>query len=341
MIARSSPARRWSPLGVTSAVVGVGLFVLTLRQTGLGPIAEGISRVGAGFLVIVALAGARLWLRGKAWTLCTDDEACLPTADAFRAMVAGDALGNLTPLGLLASEPAKAAFVRDRVTLMSALSGIALENLIYTLSVAAVIATGTIALLFTFNVPAALQWVSIAALGGVVLVATAGAAVMLRGWKIVSSLVAWLDRRSLAPAGLRTRLEKLRDLEDRVCGFASRHPGRLPRVLALDAVFHVLAVAEVWVVLALLTGTWPGLLSTFVLEAVNRTITVVFKFVPLRIGVDEAGTELLTRTLALPAGLGVTMAIIRKARVLTWAAVGVAFLAQRGLRREDLQATAR
>ena len=61
---------------------------------------------------------------------------------------------------------------------------------------------------------------------------------------------------------------------------------------------------------------------------------VVFKFVPLRLGVDEVGTELLTRTLGLPLGIGVTMAIVRKARMLAWSAIGVGFVVQRGLTRE-------
>ena len=47
------------------------------------------------------------------------------------------------------------------------------------------------------------------------------------------------------------------------------------------------------------------------------------------LGVDEAGSELLVRTLALPAGLGVTMAIIRKARVLTLSSVGLWWFATR------------
>lgn len=63
----------------------------------------------------------------------------------------------------------------------------------------------------------------------------------------------------------------------------------------------------------------------------NRTITVVFKFVPLRLGVDEVGTELLTRTLGLPAGIGVTMALVRKARILSWTAIGVSMLVARGV----------
>ena len=54
----------------------------------------------------------------------------------------GDALGNLTPLGPLVSEPAKAAFVRGRVPLGPALTALAIENMLYTLSVAAMIAAG-------------------------------------------------------------------------------------------------------------------------------------------------------------------------------------------------------
>ena len=105
-------------------------------------------------------------------------------------------------------------------------------------------------------------------------------------------------------------------------------------LLALESSFHVLGVAEVWVTLQLLAGAAaPTLLTTFVLEAVNRTIMVAFKFVPFRLGVDEAGTELMTRTLGLDFGTGVTMAIVRKVRMLVWSAVGVAILAGRGFRR--------
>jgi hypothetical protein len=332
----TSPRAKWSPFGLASALGGLGLFAVTLHQTGVDPVVEGIRRVGLWFPVVLVLAGGRFWLRARAWVLCTDDPASLPAGDAFRAMVAGDALGNLTPLGLLASEPAKAALVRHHGSLMSALSSIAVENLLYSLSVAIVIVAGTIALLFTFDVPRALLAASLVAAGGVAVLVGASALLLRRGWKVATPVLDWLDRRRLVPRPIRTRLEKLRDLEDSVYGFTARHPGRLPKVLALDAGFHVLAIAEVWVVLGLLTGTVPGLLAAFVLEAVNRAITVAFKFVPLRLGVDEVGTELLTRTLGLPPGVGVTMAIVRKARVLSWCAVGVALLARHGLRADGL-----
>jgi len=46
------------------------------------------------------------------------------------------------------------------------------------------------------------------------------------------------------------------------------------------------------VLLLLLVGGSPQtlLLESIVLETVNRLITIIFKFVPMRIGVDEAGS---------------------------------------------------
>ena len=74
--------------------------------------------------------------------------------DAFAAVVCGDAIGNITPLGPLVGEPAKAAFVRGRVPLAPALTALAIENVLYTFSAAAMIAAGMIALLFRFSCPA-------------------------------------------------------------------------------------------------------------------------------------------------------------------------------------------
>jgi hypothetical protein len=328
----AAPRARPSPFGLVAALLGLILFAYTVRQTGLQPIAEGLRRVGAGFLIILLLSGLRFWVRARAWTLATDRPSDLPVRDTFAAFVAGDALGNLTPLGLFASEPAKAAFVRSRVTLLSAFSGIAVENLLYTLTVALVIAAGTAALLSLFPVPRGLQAAALAALLGVLVVVAAGAIVLARQIRLVSGALAWLERRNRAPARLVARLARLRELEDQIYGFAGRHPERLLPILALETSFHALGVAEVWVTLSLLAGAdAPTLLTTFVLESVNRTVMVAFKFVPLRLGVDEAGTEALTRTLGLTTGVGVTMAIVRKVRMLVWAGVGVGVLVRRGL----------
>ena len=80
----------------------------------------------------------------------------------------------------------------------------------------------------------------------------------------------------------------------------------------------------------------PTLLTAFILESVNRVINVVFKFVPLRTGIDEAGTGMLSKVLGFTTAIGVTLAIVRKARDIFWTAIGVALIVRRGLSLKNL-----
>jgi Lysylphosphatidylglycerol synthase TM region len=330
--------RRRVPIGgLTAALFGAGLFAYTLQQTSVQPIIEGLRSVGWGFILILALSGLRTLARAAAWTLCTPGPHGLRIRDTFPAFLTGEALGNLTPLGLFVSEPTKAVFVRHRVTLMTAVSGLATENVLYTLSVAVVITTGTVALLFSFDVPRAVRMASVIVMGGMLVVLAVAAWILARQVRIVTGLLDRLHRRRLAPGMLIQRLEKLRVLEDRIYTFHLRHPERLLPVLALETAYHVAGVAEVFVTLMWISHA-PTLLIAFVLETANRATNVVFKFVPLRLGVDEAGTELLTTVLGYPIATGATLAIVRKVRVLFWTGVGIILLAQRGLRPSETAA---
>jgi hypothetical protein len=51
----------------------------------------------------------------------------------------------------------------------------------------------------------------------------------------------------------------------------------------------------------------------------------------MQVGVNEAGTALVTQVLGLTLEIGLTLAIVRKARVLFWMAVGTALLVRHGL----------
>jgi hypothetical protein len=112
-------------------------------------------------------------------------------------------------------------------------------------------------------------------------------------------------------------------IEDQVFDFRSRHPGRVPTILALEAAYHAAGMLEIWVTLALVTGGSIGFVTAFVLEFVNRTITVAFQFVPMWLGIDEAGTGVVTTALHLGAAAGIGLALVRKARVVAWTGLGL------------------
>jgi hypothetical protein len=91
----------------------------------------------------------------------------------------------------------------------------------------------------------------------------------------------------------------------------------------------LLGILEVWFILGRLSDALPTVYSAFLLESISRVISIVFKLIPFLIGVDEAGAQFVAETLALGATIGITLAIIRKGRILFWTAVGMILIIRR------------
>ena len=321
--------RSFTPLGIIFAVVGLVLFAYFVKRAGVGNIAEGIRRLSSGFLIIIAISAVRQIARSLAWMMCMEAPYRLRFRDAFRARIMGDAIGNILPFaGFLVSEPAKPALIRDRVPLMAGFSAIAIENMAYGLSVAVFIFSGMIALLLSFTLPKGLRLASIITLVVIMLMIGAGVLLVRSQAKFVSGAVRFLHRRGLNAKWV----DKGRALEDRIYGFYERSRSRFLPILLLEACFHLAGAAEIYTTLSFISPQQPPtLLTAFILESVNRVITVGFKFIPLRLGVDEAGTGRVSKVLQFTEATGVTLAIVRKARDVFWAGVGIGLLLQRGL----------
>jgi lysylphosphatidylglycerol synthase-like protein len=249
--------------------------------------------------------------------------------DAFRARLMGDAIGNILPFAsFVISEPAKPALIRDRVPLMAGFSAILIENLFYSLSVVVFVFSGMLALLLNFSLPKGLRIASLITLIVIAIVVAAGIFLVRRQIRFISGATGFLHRRGFNPKWV----DKGRTLEDRVYGFYQRNGSRFLPILFLEACFHLAGVMEIYVTLFFISPLQPPTLFTaFILESVNRVITMAFKFIPLRMGVDEAGTGKVSKVLQFTETTGVTLAIIRKARDVFWAAVGVGLLLHRGL----------
>lgn len=332
-IKSSSKTKKFAPLGIVFAVLGFFLFAYTVRKAGVSQIVDGIQRLGIAFLLIVAISAMRLVVRSLAWTKCFEPPHRLRFRDAFAARVMGDALGNIIPLASMAvSEPSKAAFVRHRVPLMAGLSALAIENIFYSLSVALFIFSGMTALLLTFPLPKALRYAAVGTLIGVAVVATIGYLVIQRRWRFLSGIFVFLSNRTTSRTWIERATARTKTLEERIYGFYDRNRRYFLAIFGLELCFHLAGVLEIYTTLSFISETVsPTPFTAFILESVNRVINVVFKFVPLRTGVDEAGTGMLAKVLGFTTTIGVTLAIVRKARDIFWTAVGVTLMVRRGL----------
>lgn len=321
--------RRFATLAVVAASAGVVLSFVDGAQ--VNQVRAGIRSVGPVFPAILALGGLRFAIRAAAWMACVEKGFRLRFSSAFSAFVAADAAGNLTPAGLLVSEPAKAMLIGTRLPPRVAMASIAVENLVYAFSVAIMIVAGGVfffAAIAGAPIPDSLRTAGAAVLG-VAIVGTVGL-----------TLLAFTRRRPAA--ALHARLVATRRnsgrlgrwsaatsaVENRVLGFARTNIWHWSGILALEAAYHGAAIAEVWLTLCWImpAADQPTLAQAFVLETVNRVITVVFKFVPLRIGVDEAGTAAAGAAIGIGSMVGVTLALVRKARVACWMVAGLGIL---------------
>jgi len=328
-----SRSKKFTPIGIIFALGGLLLFAYFVKRAGLGEILGGIKRLGAGFLIVLAISSVRHIARSLAWMQCFEAPDRLRFRDAFRARLMGDALGNIVPFAsMFVSEPSKPALIRDRVPLMAGLSAIAIENIFYSLSVAVFVFSGMTALLLTFHLPKALRFASIGGLIFIFLLISGATLVIRKQWKFLSGALEYLYGRGMAQRWLETGRARVSTFEDRIYGFYERNRSRFLLILLLETCFHLAGVAEIYVTLSFISlALAPTLFTAFILESVNRVINVVFKFVPMRMGVDEFGTGKVSGILKFAETTGVTLAIIRKGRDLFWTAVGVAFLLHRGL----------
>jgi hypothetical protein len=307
--------RRQYVVTALAAAVGLALFSYAVRTAGVDEIVAGVRRVGWGLVIILALAGARFILRAECWRLCMPSPVRLSRWRAFTAFLAGDSVGSVTPLGLLASEPTKVLLTRHRLPTRASVSSLAAENLVYAASVLAVVVVGLLTLLAVAP-PGRSWWLSI-----IVALSALVAGAVLVGWIVRGT---WDPGRGARPPW-RARLAALRE---EVLALGAGRGVRLEWVFGLDLAFHALAVAEVYLTLDWLLGDLsPSIAQAIVFEALNRVVTVAFKFVPFRIGVDEATSGALAPVLALDPATGVALAVLRKARNLVWAGVGLTFVA--------------
>jgi hypothetical protein len=330
---RTSRTKKFAPVGIIFAILGLLLFAYTVRKAGVSQIIGGIQRLGAGFVLILLLSGIRHCVRSIAWTKCFEAPYKLRFRDALEARLMGDALGNVIPLASMAvSEPSKAAFVRHRVPLMAGLSALAIENIFYSLSVVIFIFSGMAALLLSFPLPKPLRYAAIASLIVILVIAPLGYLIILRQWKFLSGAFTWLGNRTGGRGWIEVANARAQTLEERIYGFYERNGTRFLPILGLEVCFHLAGVAEIYTTLSFISETVaPTLLTAFILESVNRVINVAFKFVPFRTGVDEYGSGALAKVLGFGRATGVTLAIVRKARDIFWTTIGVLLIVRRGL----------
>jgi hypothetical protein len=281
---------------VGANIVGTAGFVYAMHVLGWTQIRSALVHMGWGLTAIVVLSGLREGARALAWTKTVEPPERLSLRDAFEARLAGEALNTMLPMGFLIGEPAKAHYLVGRLPFTTAFTAQLIEFAFYCASLVVLFSVAAFSVLPAF------------AASSLVALALVAVTVARKSQHVLQSLL-W---------------------------FAARHGRWVWGILALEVAYHALGIAEVYVTLMFISPRPPTWASAVMFETVNRVMTMAFKMLPLRIGVDEAAAATVSNRLALGTSTGLMLSLVRRLRMLFWGGVGLIFAATRPIRRSTV-----
>jgi len=271
----------------------------------------------------------RIAVRAAAWKLSVYEPYRLKFSDTFTAVIIGEAVSSMIPLGILASGTSKAVAVTHRIPLVVGLSSVATENLFYTLVTSVFIISGATAFLYNYGAASNWLWTVYLLIGVIVVLLALLTLMIVRQWHLASGFCKWLYDKGVLRKYLEEGRLQVRLFENLIYGYYREYPRWFAPIILFEIIYHACGIVEVWFILSRISEA--TFYNSFLLESVSRVVTIIFKLIPFAIGVDEASSQFVSENLALGVTVGVTIAILRKGRILFWAIVGVLIILVRGL----------
>ena len=328
----SNKNKHLKTFAVIFTIFGILLFAYFVYSVGLTEIIEGVEKIGiVGFALLVFLYLLRIIVRAIAWKLSVSNPYKLGFNDTFQAVIIGEAVSSMIPLGILASGTSKAVAVSNRIPFVAGLSSVATENLFYTIVTGIFIICGAIAFLLGVEVEAIWLIPVFGVIAFILVLITFIFFAIIRQWHLVSGICNFFYNRHILRGILENGRVQALEFEHLIFDFYRQKSGNFLPIILCEILYHVFGITEVWFILSKISEVAPTLYSSFLLESVSRVVAITFKLIPFAIGVDEASSQFITDNLSLGVAAGVTIAILRKGRILFWAICGMLLILKREL----------
>jgi glycosyltransferase 2 family protein len=320
-------------LRLLALIASFALFFYVLKRSGPAAVLNNIRLLGWGFVILIVLSGVRQVLRSVAWSYCFQTDGPRPAPlELFGPRLVGEALDDLTPAGPLLGQSAKLLVVSRRMPAEVSASSVVIENLVYALAAVLFMLSGLLIASLKLATAHGFRWIC----GDLVtcfLVSIAAA------WWIVSRRITLLGRGLdyLKRAGLgRGFIERhehyLRAVEHATYTFFLTHRRIFFLVLGIEIATNFTGVCEAYLVLKV-TAAHASVFVAYLVESANRAVQLVFSFVPFGLGIQEGVAASTLQALGYAGSAGVSLAIIRKIRIVFWAALGLLLAAKYSMAR--------
>jgi hypothetical protein len=147
-----------------------------------------------------------------------------------------------------------------------------------------------------------------------------------KGWPLFSKPARAVGRIPWFRGWINSKKAVIESSERQFLQFHRQAPAAFWLSVILNLASHVLAIAEVYLILHLL-GARVSFVGALILESLTKLINVIGAVNPGNLGTYEGGNMVIGKLAGLSGAQGLTLALCRRARAIFWAIVGVICLA--------------
>ena len=305
-------------------IAGIALLILLLRGTDLSMVWSQMQRLEASGLVLVLGMGG-LWQAGDVMAWMQTFRSLTPGLHwfirLFRVHVYGDALNCLTPLAL-GGEPMKAVLLHQHyeVPAREAAATLLLAQTMIVCAEVPFLVIGVTAMLFMPELPLTYR-------------ASAGAALCLfillilvfltvQRYRLTSRAGLWASRSWPGRRALACAIRHIRRIEDHLVHFYSQRPRRFASAVLFQFSNWTLGAIEIWMVLHFL-GNPIAFIKAWTIESCVILVRQTLFLLPSGLGAQEGVFVLVCGAITGSTSLALSVALIRRARELTWICAGL------------------
>lgn len=299
-----------------SLVIGLGALIATVWLVGPYVILGHLEEIGFFFILIIAVDVSSSALDGTAVYYMSGGKGAPSWRECVVAQLAGRGVSAVTPGGNL-GEPLKVGLLSKRCSPKRIVASVMYVGLVLVVFSFAVIALGTAATAFLFDIPNAGMIALM--IGAAIAAAVAITIVVLIRRGMLSTIANALARIHIVSKKRRTKWKKsLEEVDDRLRGHAEQKRGHAIVCLAVSQTLQkFLTFLVVYAAgYTLSPGQFLALVSAGVLLGWISTI------IPMGLGISEGGNVALFGLIGAPASLGLALSLARRVNQIVFATIG-------------------
>jgi hypothetical protein len=316
---------RWLHRGLI-ALGTAGLAALVLRS-GPAALARDAAALGAGAVLVVAVAAFEHLLHALAWGRCFDAAHRPPARELFSAQLAAHAVNLATPTATLGGEVVRGGLAQPGAPPSARLAALTADRLALALADTAIGVAGCAVLWLSGVLDGPLR--GAVAAGGLALAAgVAGFLALQRRGSLASLVGAGRLPRRLLGSARADRLERAaREIDGRLAALHAERKGDFLTAVALHALGTSVGALQLALFLAWLgvPFTLGGVLAMF---AAATALDLFSFFVPGRVGAQEGARMVAFAVGGLEPARGLLFSLVLRLEQLAFGAVGLLLYAR-------------